>query len=222
MIIAQRKPLEEIKEMVASYEKVLVLGCGTCVAVCFAGGEKEAKLLASELRMARQMEGKSTQIIDHTIQRQCEWEFIDPIKELVASVDAVVSTACGIGVQGMAERFEDKPIFPGVNTTFLGMPVQPGEFVERCQACGDCILDLTGGVCPVARCAKSLMNGPCGGSQNGKCEVNPETPCAWQLIYDRLSKLGQLERLMDIMPAKNWSTSRDGGLRKIIREDLKL
>jgi hypothetical protein len=102
------------------------------------------------------------------------------------------------------------------------MPVQPGEFVERCQACGDCILDLTGGVCPVARCAKSLMNGPCGGSQNGKCEVNPETPCAWQLIYDRLAKLGQLERMMEIMPAKDWSTSRDGGLRKIIREDLKL
>lgn len=222
MIIAERKPLDEIKAMVAPYEKVLVLGCGTCVAVCFAGGEKEATLLASELRMARQMDGQSTDVIEHTIQRQCEWEFVDPIKELVESVDVVVSTACGIGVQAMAECYDDKVIVPGVNTTFLGMPTEPGVFTERCQACGNCILDLTGGVCPVARCAKSLMNGPCGGSQNGKCEVNPDTPCAWQLIYDRLAKLGQLDRLMEIQPPKDWSTSRDGGLRKIVREDLKL
>lgn len=222
MIIAERKPLDEIKAMVAPYEKVLVLGCGTCVAVCFAGGEKEATLLASELRMARQMDGQSTDVIEHTIQRQCEWEFVDPIKELVESVDVVVSTACGIGVQAMAERYDAKVIVPGVNTTFLGMPTEPGVFTERCQACGNCILDLTGGVCPVARCAKSLMNGPCGGSQNGKCEVNPDTPCAWQLIYDRLAKLGQLDRLMEIQPPKDWSTSRDGGLRKIVREDLKL
>lgn len=222
MIIAERKPLDEIKAMVAPYEKVLVLGCGTCVAVCFAGGEKEATLLASELRMARQMDGQSTDVIEHTIQRQCEWEFVDPIKELVESADVVVSTACGIGVQAMAERYDAKVIVPGVNTSFLGMPTEPGVFTERCQACGNCILDLTGGVCPVARCAKSLMNGPCGGSQNGKCEVNPDTPCAWQLIYDRLAKLGQLDRLMEIQPPKDWSTSRDGGLRKIVREDLKL
>jgi ferredoxin len=222
MIIAERKPLDEILEMIAPYKKVLVLGCGTCVTVCFAGGEKEAKVLASELRMARQMAGNPLEVNDYTIQRQCEWEYIDPIAEMVKSHDAVVSLACGIGVQGVSERFADAIILPGVNSTFDGMPTAPGIFAERCQTCGDCILDETAGICPIARCAKSLMNGPCGGSQRGKCEVNQDIDCAWQLIYDRMMARGQLDKLMQIRPAKNWRTSRDGGQRKIVREDLQL
>jgi len=110
---------------------------------------------------------------------------------------------------------------PGLNTTFMGMPVEHGVFEERCQACGDCILGLTAGICPIARCSKQLLNGPCGGSQRGRCEVNPDIPCAWQLIYDRMAARGQLERLLEIQPPKNWSTSRDGGPRRIIREDLR-
>lgn len=222
MIIAQRKPLAEILEMIAPYKKVLVLGCGTCVTVCFAGGEKEAKMLASELRMARQMAGAPLEADDYTIQRQCEWEYIDPIAEMCKGYEAVISLACGIGVQGVSERFPSAIVLPGVNSTFDGMPVETGVFAERCQTCGDCILDETGGVCPIARCAKSLLNGPCGGSQRGKCEVNPETDCAWQLIYDRMIARGQLDKLMEVKPAKNWRTSRDGGQRKIVREDLRL
>lgn len=222
MIIAQRKPLAEILEMIAPYKKVLVLGCGTCVTVCFAGGEKEAKMLASELRMARQMAGAPLEADDYTIQRQCEWEYIDPIAEMAKGYEAVVSLACGIGVQGMSERFADAIILPGVNSAFDGMPVAPGIFAERCQLCGDCILDETAGVCPVSRCAKSLMNGPCGGSQRGKCEVNQETDCAWHQIYDRMLARGQLDKLTQVRPAKDWRTSRDGGQRKIVREDLRL
>ncbi|MGQ9714251.1 MAG: methylenetetrahydrofolate reductase C-terminal domain-containing protein, partial [Anaerolineae bacterium] len=104
----------------------------------------------------------------------------------------------------------------------LGQPTEQGVWEERCQACGNCVLALTGGICPVARCAKSLLNGPCGGSQRGVCEVNPETPCAWQLIYDRLKALGRLDLLLEIQPAKDWRTSRDGGQRRIVREDLRL
>ena len=222
MITAERKPFSEIMEMVSQYQKVLVLGCGTCVTVCFAGGEKEAKILASELRMAAKVQDTPLEVTDFTIQRQCEWEYIDPIKEMVEAADAVVSLACGIGIQAIAERFPDKVVLPGVNTTFLGMPTEPGVFAERCQACGDCVLGKTGSVCPIARCAKSLLNGPCGGSQNGKCEVDADTDCAWQLIYDRLVKLNQLDLMMTVEPAKNWKTSRDGGQRRIIREDLKL
>jgi len=102
------------------------------------------------------------------------------------------------------------------------LPTEQGVWAERCAACGDCILGLTGGICPIARCSKSLLNGPCGGSSKGKCEVNDQTDCAWQLIYDRLAGQGRLDLLMEIRPPKNWKASRDGGPRKIVREDLRL
>ncbi len=222
MIKAEQKPIAEIMEMIAPYKKILILGCGTCVTVCFAGGEKEVGLLASSLRIASAATGQGKTFAEATVQRQCEWEFIDAVADQIKRVDAVLSLGCGIGVQALAERYPDEVILPGVNTTFLGMAVQPGVFEERCVACGDCILGQTAGICPIARCAKNLLNGPCGGSQNGKCEINPDLDCAWQLIYDRLARLGQLDRLATIMPPKDWSKDRDGGPRKIVREDLRL
>jgi len=224
MIVGEQKPLEEIRGMIKDFDlnKILILGCGTCVTVCFAGGEKEVGILASALRMAEQIDGHELEVLENTIQRQCEWEYIDPLAEQVGEVDAVLSLACGIGVQAMAERFPEAIVLPGLNTTFLGLPEEQGVWTERCQACGNCVLHLTGGICPIARCSKSLLNGPCGGSQNGKCEIDQEIDCAWQLIYDRLKQLGQLDRLTAVMPAKDWATSRDGGPRKIVREDLRL
>ncbi len=222
MIVGEQKPLEEIRDMIKDYRKILILGCGTCVTVCFAGGEKEVGILASALRMAEQISGHKLEILENTVQRQCEWEYIDAVGDQVRDVDAVLSLACGIGVQAMAERFPDAIVLPGLNTTFLGLPEEQGVWTERCQACGNCVLHLTGGVCPIARCSKSLLNGPCGGSQRGKCEIDPEVPCGWQLIYDRLNRLGQLDKLNVVLPAKDWKTSRDGGPRKIVREDLKL
>jgi ferredoxin len=222
MIVAEQKPLEEIKRLVADCHKVLVLGCGTCVTVCFAGGEKEVGILASSLRMAARLDGKEIEFLEATVQRQCEHEYNEAIAELVPQVDAVLSIACGIGVQTLNEQFPTKLTLPGLNTKFLGEPTEQGVWEERCQACGNCVLATTGGVCPVARCAKSLLNGPCGGSQRGVCEVNPETPCAWQLIYDRMTALGKLDLLLEPTPMKDWRTSRDGGQRKIVREDLRL
>jgi ferredoxin len=221
MIVAEQKPLDEVKKLVADAEKVLVVGCGTCVTVSFAGGTKEVGILASSLRMSTKLDGDAKQIDEVTVQRQCEWEYIDPLKAKLDEYDLVLSLGCGIGVQALAERFPDKSIVPGLNTTFLGMPTEHGVFEERCQACGDCVLGLTGGICPIARCSKQLLNGPCGGSQNAVCEISPETPCAWQLIYERMEARGQLERLMEIEPPKDWSTSRDGGPRRIVREDLR-
>lgn len=222
MIVAEQKPLEEIKELIGDAQKVLVVGCGTCVTVCFAGGEREAQILASSLRMSSKLEDHPQDVTDITVQRQCEWEYLDPIGEEVKGADVVVSLGCGIGVQAIAERFPDTWVVPGLNTTFMGLPEEQGVWSERCAACGDCLLGLTGGICPIARCSKSLLNGPCGGSEDGHCEIDPDTDCAWQLIYDRLERLGKLEMLMKIQPPKNWSTSRDGGPRKIIREDLRL
>ncbi len=222
MIVAEQKSLEEIKKLVGTAEKVLVVGCGTCVTVCFAGGAREAAIIASELRMASKLEGAPKEVADVTVQRQCEWEYLDQIAEEVGQVDVVLSLGCGVGVQAIAEHFPNTWVVPGLNTKFMGLPTEQGVWVERCAACGDCILGLTGGICPIARCSKSLLNGPCGGSLDGHCEIDPETPCAWQLIYDRLSSMGKLDVLMDIQPPKNWRTSRDGGPRRIVREDLRL
>jgi ferredoxin len=222
MIIAEQKPLDAIKGMVNGYQKVLVVGCGTCVTVCLAGGEKEVGILASALRMATKLDGNGVSFDEVTVQRQCEWEYIDPLADRLEDYDAILSLGCGIGVQTLAERFPGKRVLPGLNTTFLGLPVEQGVWEERCQACGNCILDLTGGICPIARCSKQLLNGPCGGSQNGECEINPEVPCAWQLIWERMSALGLLDKLMEVQPPKDWSTSRDGGPRRIIRDDLRL
>jgi ferredoxin len=222
MIIGEQKPLDEIKQMIADYQKILILGCGTCVTVCFAGGEKEVGILASSLRMATRLEGQNKEFMEATVQRQCEYEYNEEVADLVKEADAVLSLACGIGVQTMNEQFPEIITLPGLNTSFLGQPVEEGIWDERCQACGTCILDRTAGICPIARCSKSLLNGPCGGSVNGKCEIDPEIDCAWQLIYDRLKALGKLELMTEIQPARDWSTSRDGGPRKIVREDLRL
>jgi ferredoxin len=222
MIVAEQKSLEEIKSLLGNAKNVLVVGCGTCVTVCFAGGSREAAILSSSLRMTTKLNGDPKNVTDLTVQRQCEWEYLDTIAGQVKEADLVLSLGCGIGVQAIAERFPETWVVPGLNTKFLGLPLEQGVWAERCAACGDCILGLTGGICPIARCSKSLLNGPCGGSEGGHCEVSPEIPCAWQLIYDRLSSMNKLEVLLELQPPKNWRTSRDGGPRKIVREDLRL
>lgn len=222
MIVAEQKPLSELKTLIDSAEKVLVVGCGTCVTVCFAGGSREAAITAASLRMATKLDGNGRQVSDVTVQRQCEWEYLDQIAEEVQQADVVLSLGCGIGVQAIAEHFPKSWVVPGLNTKFMGLPSEQGVWVERCAACGDCILGLTGGICPIARCSKSLLNGPCGGSEAGHCEIDPEIDCAWQLIYDRLNSMGKLHVLLDLQPPKNWRTSRDGGPRKIVRQDLRL
>ena len=222
MITGEQKPLEEIQALLGDAEKVLVVGCGTCVTVCFAGGSREAQILSASLRMASKLNGHPQDVTDVTVQRQCEWEYLDEIEKEIAEADIVLSLGCGIGVQAIAEHFPDTWVVPGLNTTFLGIPQEQGVWEERCAACGDCILGITGGICPIARCSKSLLNGPCGGSEDGHCEIDPEVPCAWQLIYDRLTRMGKEDTLLELQPPKNWQVSRDGGPRKIIREDLRL
>ncbi len=220
MIVADKKPVEEIIDYIKDYKKVLILGCNECVTVCEAGGKKEVGVLASALRMHFSKEGKDIQIDERTLERQCDKEYLDELQSEIDQYDAVVSLACGAGVQFMAEHYPNEPIYPGVNTSFIGVTEERGYWTERCQACGQCILGLTAGICPVSRCAKRLLNGPCGGSTNGKCEINPELPCAWQLIIDRLKAMGRLEDYEKLSSIKDWSTDRAGGPRKVVREDL--
>ncbi|SHO49529.1 methylenetetrahydrofolate reductase C-terminal domain-containing protein [Desulfopila aestuarii] len=220
MITAERKPLEEIIACVAPFRKVLLVGCNECVTVCAAGGRKEVGLLASGLHMALLQQGKSVEIREHTLERQCDPEYVEELNSLIDGADAVLSMACGCGVQTIAGRYKDKPVFPAVNTKFMGASERQGVWAERCQGCGNCLLGQTGGICPIARCAKRLMNGPCGGSTKGSCEIDPDTDCAWQLIWDRLKALGLTENYVEMIPAKDWRTSIGNGPRKIIREDL--
>jgi len=222
MIVADKKPIEEIIEQVKGHERILVLGCNECVTVCGVGGEREVGVLASELRLYWSKEGETFDIREHTLERQCDYEYIDQIRGFVDEYDCILSMACGAGVQYVAEAYKTKPVLPAVNTTFLGVTLEQGVWSERCQGCGSCLLDMTAGVCPIARCSKSLLNGPCGGSSEGKCEIDKEVDCAWQLIVDRLKESGQMERYEEILPVKDWRTSREGGPRKRVREDLKL
>ncbi|MBU2621491.1 MAG: methylenetetrahydrofolate reductase C-terminal domain-containing protein [Proteobacteria bacterium] len=222
MIVADKKPIEEIIKEIESYSRVLVLGCNECVTVCEAGGKKEVGILASALRMYFLNQGKDVKIDEVTLERQCDHEYLEEIRDRVDKYDAVLSLACGVGVQFMAEKYQTLPVYPGVNTCFLGVTEKRGLWTERCQACGKCILAKTAGICPVSRCAKRILNGPCGGSTNGKCEISKEVDCAWQLIVDRLKALGKMDDYENIIPLKDWSTDRAGGPRKVAREDVQL
>jgi len=211
MIVGQRKPFDEIKDKIRDCKKVLILGCGTCVSVCMAGGEKEVELLGTELRMANQLEGRDVEIEEDTIQRQCDKEYIEPIVEKAKNYDVFLSMACGAGVQLVADMLEPVPVTPALNTCFIGVTEAEGVWAERCQACGNCVLDRTAGICPVTRCAKKIFHGPCGGSEGGKCEVSPDLPCAWHLIIERLSKMGRLHELEELIPPKDWRVNSTVG-----------
>lgn len=220
MIVADRKSLDEIMAMVADNKKILLVGCKGCVTVCNVGGEKEVEILASTLRIARKKQGNEIQIDTRVLERQCDKEYVEQINDVVNDYEAVLSMACGVGPQFLSEMYKDQTFYPTVNTTFFGGATEHGVWEEFCAGCGTCAIHKFGGLCPVARCAKSLLHGPCGGSSNGVCEVNKDTQCIWDSIVRKKMEQGKLEDLLGVKPAKNWKTARDGGPRKSIREEL--
>jgi ferredoxin len=212
MVKAKRKSLEEIYTSVQPYRKILVVGCGGCVSVCLAGGQKESEILCSELETAAKIHSAALKVETYTVERQCNSIFLAELNGKANEADALLSMACGAGVQFLAEHFPGKPVFPAVNTVFIGIDRAVGVYEERCRSCGNCVLAYTGGICPVTRCAKSIFNGPCGGASAGKCEVNPDIPCAWHEIYDRLKQQNRLENITDIWPAPDWHNQVQGVL----------
>jgi len=221
MITGKLKPLDEIAASISGYREILILGCGSCVTVCLSGGDRAADKLAKELAHPKFFDGNPPTFKVDTILRQCEKDLVTAYLDIPPDTEAILSLACGAGVQTLAEVFRAMPVIPGLNTSFLGALDEPGILREKCNGCGNCILAYTGGICPISRCAKRLLNGPCGGSTNGKCEINKEVDCAWQLIIDRLKELGRLDDYDMLIPIKDWSTERAGGPRKVIREDLR-
>lgn len=220
MIIADRKPITEILDMIKDCKKILVLGCKGCVTVCNVGGTKEVGILSSALKIARKKEGVPLEVDERTLERQCDPEYIALVKDIVDDYDAVVSMACGVGPQFLSEAYTQNKIYPAVNTTFFGGAVTHGVWEERCAGCGTCGIHLFDGLCPVARCSKSLLNGPCGGSAGGKCEISSDVDCIWDIIVRKKMEQGRLEDLLANKPAKDWRSSRDGGPRRSIREDI--
>jgi len=216
MIVGHLKLHQEIIDSIAGYNKVLVLGCGTCVTVCLTGGDKEARTLARELEHAFEFEPEHPHFDVQTIERQCEQDLVKQYLQLPDGCDAILSLACGVGVQTLAAIFDSLPVIPALNTTFLGALDEPGIWREKCHGCGDCVLADTGGICPVARCAKQLFHGPCGGSHGGKCEISQSIDCAWSLIISRLSNMQQLHRLRKITPPRDWSTQYGHGPRELV------
>lgn len=220
MIVAERKPMDEILEMLAPYKKVLVLACGSCVTVCLTGGEKQAEELASMINLAAKAKGLALQADFDCITRQCDQEFIETLTKQPKDYAAVLSIACGVGVGFMSEQFPDTSFLPGLNTTFYGANVAEGVWAEYCHGCGDCVLGWTGGICPIARCSKSLINGSCGGTDKGHCEVDSEMDCAWLKIYQRLESLGRLDDLRKLRDPKDWSKDRGKGVRRLTHNEM--
>lgn len=204
MIIAKRKPFEEIKNSLKDFKKVLNVGCGTCVAVCLVGGEKEVDVLNAELEMARKLDDNPIELGSITLERQCDMEYLAMLDDKVDDYEAILSMACGVGVQFLAERFPQKPVFPAVDTSGLAVNQGIGWYEERCRSCSSCVLGQTAGICPVTMCAKGLYNGPCGGTNQKSCEINKDQPCAWYMIYERLEKQGRLDCILEITPVQEW------------------
>ncbi|MDH4140698.1 MAG: methylenetetrahydrofolate reductase C-terminal domain-containing protein, partial [Coriobacteriia bacterium] len=189
MIVARQKPIPEIVSMVSHHERVLLVGCNTCAAVALAGGEKEVETLAEYLRLATSRKGTSVEFAGCVLQRQCEPEYIEQLD--FGTCDAVLSLGCGAGVALLASTIE-VPVYPALDTLFIGAARGLASWQAECSACGKCVLGETAGICPVTRCAKGIMNGPCGGVSDGRCELG-DRDCAWVLIHDRLERLGHPE-----------------------------
>jgi ferredoxin len=220
MIVADRKPLEEILEMIKDANKILLVGCKGCVTVCNVGGTKEVGILASTLKIARMKEGRPLEVDEKTLERQCDPEYVEQLRKSVDQYDAVISMACGVGPQFLSEAYPQQRFLPAVNTTFFGGAVQHGVWSERCAGCGTCVIHFFDGMCPIARCSKSILHGPCGGSSHGKCEISKEVDCIWDMIVRKKMEQGRLADLVYLKPAKDWRTARDGGPRKSVREEL--
>lgn len=204
MIKVIEKPLEQIVDAVDGYDKVLVLGCGGCASVCLGGGQREVDHLCLDLEMVFKDHPRKRFVRGYTIERQCNMSYIDELVSIIDDFDAVLSMACGAGVQYVAEAYPHIPVFPAVNTAAIGIDRDIGVYEERCRACGECVVGFTGGVCPVTRCAKGLFNGPCGGTNNGMCEIDDSIPCAWMDIFHRLKAQDRLDDIMKVRPPMEW------------------
>ncbi len=222
MIVGDIKPIQEIAASIGGYRKILILGCGGCVTVCRAGGDAEAHDLGRQLSLPEHHKNLPPEFVVDTIERQCENDLLRSYLKIPEGTEAILSLACGAGVQIVADVFEPLPVFPALVTTFMGGADEPGVWREKCHGCGDCLLASTAGICPIALCSKHLLNGPCGGSKDGHCEVGTDTPCAWARIYARLEKQGRLSLMDEFRTPRDWRKAGHRGPRERRRTGIEL
>jgi ferredoxin len=217
-IITTKKPFEEILGAMRQVKKIALISCGSCAAMCQTGGTEGAKEMAEKLEQEG-FEITTVIVPEEVCDNRVMKKDIRKIAEQLEYTDAILTLSCGLGVASITEvlsnKFPQIPVFIGTNTEFMGMTERIGRFYMRCRGCGDCLLNETGGICPITTCAKSLMNGPCGGMVDGKCEVgNYEKDCGWVLIYERLKELGRLDQFEKLRDAVDWSES--GHQREVV------
>jgi len=213
VVITTKKPKEEVLEALNNYnvKKVLVISCGTCAALCQTGGTEGAKDM-TEMLTEEGFEVTETAVIEEICDNRVMKKDLRKLDAEVTDSDAILSMGCGLGAQSIVtvlqKNHPEKPVLISNDTKFIGMTERIGRFHMRCRACGECYLNYTGGICPIATCAKALMNGPCGGMVKGKCEVgNYEKDCGWIMIYERLKAIDRLDLFTVLRDARDWSES---------------
>jgi ferredoxin len=212
--ITEQKPFEEIAGYLKKCRSVYIIGCGTCATLCHSGGKAEVSGIKEKL----EAEGKKVAgwMVIPTACDELTRDALRAEAETIEKADCILAMTCATGVQTIALHLSQaKPVYPALNTLFLGTEDAPGHFVDACMQCGSCVLGRTAAICPLVRCAKSVLNGPCGGSAEGKCEISGDVPCAWQMIYERLAEMGRLDEMDELEPVKDWSPSVSGGPRMV-------
>jgi hypothetical protein len=209
MLISEQKPLEEILSYLEGEKSVFLIGCKGCAEGWNSGGEKQVAEMKNTLRDKGKTVPGSV-VVDMLCDKALTTLKLRAYRQEIAAADSILVLTDGAGIQTVAEVV-DKVVHPGCNTLSAGGAHAEWKEAERCLECGDCVLEFTGGLCPIARCSKLLLNGPCGGSQDGKCEVDPSIPCVWQQIVDHLTKLGRLDKLDRLVAPKKWSVSLMAG-----------
>ncbi|MCI4625716.1 MAG: methylenetetrahydrofolate reductase C-terminal domain-containing protein [Candidatus Magnetoovum sp. WYHC-5] len=204
MIITKQKEKDKLQKCLDKYNSFYLVGCSECASLCGTGSEEALKKMEEELKASGKtvtgvfMPKTACQTLGTKVELKKE-------KDKIESAEAIVAMSCGAGTQTAVELYPNKPVVPSNDTMFLGNMTRFQMFDERCSMCGECVIDQTGGICPVTNCPKGLLNGPCGGMKDGKCEVSAEINCAWVRIYERQKNIGELSQMEEIIPAKDWS-----------------
>ena len=206
--ITKQKTLVEIEKLLEKESKVFLVGCGTCATMCRTGGKAEVLDMARKLAdLGKTVTGS---VVIPTVCDTLDQQALAENAKAIEEAECILVMACAYGVQALA-LYTDKPVYPALDTLFMGQEMSPGVFSEVCVQCGECVLAWTGGICPLTACPKGLLNGACGGAKGGKCEVSAAKDCAWEVIYERLRKQGKLENLRKRRSLRNFNASTKPG-----------
>jgi ferredoxin len=202
--ITRAKGEEELDRLMEGYQRLFIVGCGTCTTMLHTGGVEEVEAMRE--RLLKRGKAITGRLVVPVACDALSVDILDTHSAALVPADALLIMTCAFGVQNLAMQL-GKPVIPALDTLFIGKERGIGLFDEVCTQCGDCILGETGGLCPVTSCHKGLVNGPCGGTNNGKCEIDSQKDCVWTLIYERLKAQGRLERMRRYQPPRNHQVS---------------